>query len=48
MKAYLKSNKKVIVDVVYVGRTSKVRFYKDKDGKVYIEDMLEFKEYQGG
>lgn len=47
MKAVLKTNRKV-VDVVYVGRTSKVRFYKDKDGNVYPEDVLKFKEYYGG
>lgn len=48
MKARLKSNRKAIVDVVFIGETPKVRFYKDKDGKVYSEDVLEFKEYYGG
>ena len=48
MKAYLKYDRKIIVDVVYVGRTQKVKFYKDKDGKVYPDDVLEFKEYYGG
>ena len=48
MKARLKSNRKVIVDVVFIGETPKVRFYKDKDGKVYPEEELEFIEYYGG
>lgn len=47
MKAIVKHNRKV-VDVVFVGETSKARFYKDKDGKVYEEDGLEFIEYYGG
>lgn len=48
MKAILKSNKKVIVDVVFIGETTKTKFYKNKDGKVYTEDLLEFIEYYGG
>ena len=48
MKAILKSNRKVIVDVVYVGRTKNTKFYKDKEGKVYPEDELDFVEYYGG
>lgn len=48
MKARLKSNRKVIVDVAFIGETPKTKFYKDKEGKVYPEDMLEFKEYYGG
>ena len=48
MKAILKSNRKVIVDVVFIGRTKTTKFYKDKNGKVYLEDELEFLEYYGG
>ena len=48
MKAWVISTKKE-VDVEFIGETSKVRFYKDKsDGKVYAENALEFKEYDGG
>lgn len=47
MKAVLKYNRKV-VDVVFIGATSKARFYKDKDGKVYTEKDLELIEFYGG
>ena len=48
MKAILRHNRKVIVDVVFIGETSKTKFYKDKDGKVYPEDVLDWVEYYGG
>lgn len=49
MKAILRGENWKEIDVEYIGRTQKVRFYKDKnDGKVYPEDALEFKEYYGG
>lgn len=48
MKARVISTKKE-VDVELIGKTTKVRFYKDKsNGKVYPEDALKFKEYYGG
>lgn len=49
MKACIKFKKKILVDVEYVGKTPKTRFYQDKETKkVYSEDELEFKEYYGG
>ena len=49
MKAILRGENWKEIDVEYIGRTKEVRFYKDKnDGKVYPEDVLEFKEYYGG
>lgn len=45
MKAYYH---KKLIDVEFIGETSKTRFYKDKEGNVYPEDVLEFKEYYGG
>lgn len=49
MKAYLKSNRKVIVDVVLLEEWYNLEFmYKDKNGNTYHEDELEFKEYYGG
>lgn len=48
MKAILKANRKVILDVTFIGETTKTKFYKDKDGKVYPEDVLEVKDYYGG
>ena len=49
MKAILRGKRWKEIDVEYIGRTQKVRFYKDKsDGKMYPEDALEFKEYYGG
>lgn len=48
MKAILKSDRRIVVEVKCIGRTSKVTFYMDKDGKLYIDEQLEFIEYQGG
>ena len=49
MKAILRGKKWKEIDVEYIGRTQKVRSYKDKnDGKVYPEDVLELKECCGG
>lgn len=48
MKAVLKDTREVI-DVEFIGETSKMKFYKDKnDGKVYPEDVIEIYEYYGG
>lgn len=47
MKAKRLYDKKLI-DVEFIGKPRKTRFYKDKDGNVYPEDALEFIEYYGG
>ena len=54
MKAILKSNRKVILDVelyakwVYLKEGKAECKYKDKDRNVYHEDELDFVEYYGG
>lgn len=54
MKAYLKTNRKVIVDVVplakwhYLNERKTECSYRDKDGNIYHEDELDFVEYYGG
>ena len=55
MKAYLKSNRKVIVEVTFYdalprekGNGYFILYVDTKTGDVYKEDELEFKEYQGG
>lgn len=52
MKAILKSNRKVIVDVVeaiYVKGEEVTECYYDKHtGEIYHEDELDFVEYYGG
>lgn len=45
MKAYYH---KKLIDVKFIGKPRKTRFYKDKDGNVYTEEELEFVEYYGG
>lgn len=48
MKIILKKNRQVI-DVEYLGRTSKCAFYIDrKKGRVYTSDVVEAYEYYGG
>ena len=51
MKAILKSNRKVIVDVIpicYYKNEIEYDAYKDKDGNIYFEDELDCVEYYGG
>ena len=51
MKAYLKSDRKVIVDVTfsYVSEQLGVAIYTDKStGKCYNENNLDWVEYYGG
>lgn len=49
MKAYLKSNRKVIVDVELLDSYSDCIVYADKNtGKLYTEEELDFVEYYGG
>lgn len=49
MKAILKSNRKVIIDVAPWVILRGEKCYKDvKTGKVYLNSELEFVEYQGG
>lgn len=47
MKAILKSDRRII-DVTFIGATSKTKFYKDKEGQLYVEEMIEIFEYYGG
>ncbi|MBO7322575.1 MAG: hypothetical protein J6U51_03205 [Bacteroidales bacterium] len=54
MKAILKSNRKVIVDVeplvkwLYLNERKTECSYSDKDGNIYYDYELEFIEYYGG
>ena len=49
MKAILKSNRKVIVDVELWAEFPSGKVYKDKNGNMtYFEDELDFIEYYGG
>ena len=54
MKAILKSNRKVIVDVKplikwhYLNERKTECSYSDKDGNIYYDYELEFIEYYGG
>ena len=50
MKAILKSDRKVIIDVRYMftDYTMNVDVYQDKNGELYSEHELEMLEYQGG
>ena len=54
MKAYLKSDRKVIVDVELWERWYSLTdhktecMYKDKNGNTYHEEELDFVEYYGG
>lgn len=50
MKAILKSNRKIIVDVEYYTTfpCSGVTYVERETGVVFNEDELEFVEYQGG
>lgn len=48
MKAYLKSDRKVVVDVDIFG-WDPTTYYVNKDtGELYREDEIELKEYYGG
>ena len=49
MKAMLIKDRKVVVDVELVGKTSKMEVYRDKNtGKLYFDFQLDFLEYYGG
>lgn len=49
MKAILKSNRKVIIDVAPWFVLRGEQCYRDaKTGKIYLNSELEFVEYQGG
>lgn len=51
MKAILRNNRKVIVDVepiCYFKDEMEYDAYKDKGGNIYFEDEIELKEYYGG
>ena len=50
MKAILKSDRKVIVDVVaiIVDPLIGINGYRDTDGNIYKEDELDWVEYYGG
>lgn len=48
MKAILKKDRKVIIDVQYIGETPKMKVYRDRNTKeIYFDFQLELIEYYG-
>ena len=49
MKAMLKDNRDVVVDVECIGGTTKMLVYRDAEsGDIYYDFQLEFIDYYGG